>query len=69
MKELETCLDLTGLYKNKDTLGVINVSKVSEGVIHGWTAIEWPKCGREHERKSTARRGSLPTLGRKEAIA
>ena len=37
---LETSLEFAGIYLKEDTLNIIGVSKVSEGVIHGWTATE-----------------------------
>jgi hypothetical protein len=61
-------LELAGMYQKKDTLGVINVSTLRKIVIHAWTAVEWPKCGREHERKSTARGECVTTLGRKSRL-
>lgn len=60
---LETSFELAGIYQKEDTLGTIGISKVSEGVIHGVTTTECAKCGREDERKSTARRVCLSTWG------
>jgi hypothetical protein len=60
-------LELAGMFQNKDTLGVINVSTVRKIVIHACTAFEWPKCGREHEPKSTARENVL-RKGRKSRL-